>query len=86
MSGGDKLLDVEVDPQDVVAVPTDYNGTKMRVSKFKVVSESKGIIKKALVESSYEIEEDFESSDNCPSCGAGDQYGNFCSECGEQIW
>lgn len=35
---GPKLVEVEVDPADVVAVPTDYNGTKMRVCKFKVVA------------------------------------------------
>ena len=56
---GDILLDVEVDPADVVAVPTDYNGTKMRVCKFKVVAESQGLIKKPLVSSSYDL------SSNC---------------------
>lgn len=32
------LIMVEVDPVDVVCVPNDYNGTKMRVCKFKVLS------------------------------------------------
>lgn len=32
------LVEVEVDPADVVAVPTDYNGTKMRTCRFKVLS------------------------------------------------
>lgn len=36
---GPRLVKVEVDPVDVVCVPTDYNGTKMRVCKFKVLSE-----------------------------------------------
>jgi hypothetical protein len=35
---GEKLVEVEVDPADVVAVPTDYNGTKMRVCRFKVAA------------------------------------------------
>jgi len=35
---GPKLVEVEVDPADVIAVPTDYNGTKMRVCKFKVIA------------------------------------------------
>jgi hypothetical protein len=56
-NGDDRLLDVEINPEDVVAVPTDYNGTKMRVCKFKVVAESKGLINKPLVESSFEDEE-----------------------------
>lgn len=37
----DKVVIVKVNPSDVVAVPTDYNGTKMRVSKFEVVDELK---------------------------------------------
>jgi hypothetical protein len=36
---GPKLVEVKVNPSDVVAVPTDYNGTKMRVSKFEVIQE-----------------------------------------------
>lgn len=35
-----RIVEVEVDPADVVCVPTDYNGTKMRVCKFKVVAET----------------------------------------------
>lgn len=34
-----KVVLVEVDPADVVAVPTDYNGTKMRVCRFKVLKD-----------------------------------------------
>jgi hypothetical protein len=36
-----RLLLVEVDPIDVVCVPIDYNGTKMRVCAFKVLTELK---------------------------------------------
>jgi len=32
------LVEVEIDPEDVVAVPNDYNGEKMRVCKYKVVA------------------------------------------------
>ena len=35
---GEKMVVVKVNPRDVVAVPTDYNGTKMRVCKFEVVA------------------------------------------------
>jgi hypothetical protein len=35
---GPQLVEVKVNPADVVAVPTDYNGTKMRVCKFEVVA------------------------------------------------
>jgi hypothetical protein len=36
---GPKLVEVKVNPADVVAVPTDYNGTKMRVCRFEVIQE-----------------------------------------------
>lgn len=34
----DPIIEVKVNPKDVVAVPIDYNGTKMRVCKFEVVA------------------------------------------------
>lgn len=76
--GSDRVIvDVEVDPADVVAVPTDYNGTKMRVCKFKVVAISNGLRKETLVESSYEDEEIFcedcdEEVDGCVCWSIGD--------------
>ncbi len=85
-TGSDKLLDVEVDPSDVVAVPTDYNGTKMRVCRFKVVAESQGLIDKPLVESSYESEEEFEDDTECANCGHYiTDMDNFCPNCGEVL-
>jgi hypothetical protein len=36
---GNKIVEVRVDPKDVVAVPTDYNNTKMRVCKYEVLRE-----------------------------------------------
>lgn len=39
-SGGvDRILIVKVNPRDVVAVPSDYNNSKMRVSRYEVVGE-----------------------------------------------
>jgi len=37
--GNGKLLLVEVAPEDVVSVPVDYKGTKMRTSRYTVLSE-----------------------------------------------
>jgi hypothetical protein len=94
-SGDDKLLDVEVSPADVVAVPTDYNGTKMRVCRFKVVAESQGLIDKPLVQSSFVPRDDFDTLDHqleddewgtCPSCGEAGVAGmNYCFNCGETL-
>lgn len=44
------LLEVEVDPVDVVAVPVDYDGTKMRVCKYVV----KGICESKLDDGIYD--------------------------------
>lgn len=41
---GAKTLIVEVNPKDVVAVPVDYNGTKMRVCEFKVLEVCQGVL------------------------------------------
>jgi hypothetical protein len=38
---GDTVVEVKVAPEDVVCVPTDYDGTKMRVCEFKVVAVNK---------------------------------------------
>lgn len=94
-SGDDKLLDVEVSPADVVAVPTDYNGTKMRVCRFKVVAESQGLIDKPLVQSSFVPRDDFDTLDHqleddewgtCSSCGEAGVAGmNYCFNCGETL-
>lgn len=39
---GDVVLEVEVEPQDVVTVPPDYNEQKMRVCRYKVLGRSNG--------------------------------------------
>lgn len=41
-AGSSRYLEVLINPYDVVAVPTDYNGTKMRVCAYKVYREIKG--------------------------------------------
>ena len=38
-SSGDKFLVVEINPKDVVAVPPDYNNTKMRTCEMRVIKE-----------------------------------------------
>lgn len=39
-STGDPVMQVEVDVKDIVSIPTDYNGEKVRVCKYKVVAEA----------------------------------------------
>lgn len=57
-SFGARLVEVEVNPVDVVAVPVDYNGTKMRVSKFKVLN----VCDSELQEDLYDFSKNFNDS------------------------
>jgi hypothetical protein len=57
---GSATVEVEVDPKDVVCVPTDYNGTKMRVCKFIVKAVSKAMLNQDL----YGHDNESEESDN----------------------
>ncbi len=52
------LLEVEINPEDVVAVPNDYDGEKMRVCKYEV----KAICESKLEEELYE-DEDYDWDD-----------------------
>ena len=40
--GGDRIVICEVDPRDVVAVPTDCNNQKLRTCRYRVVAEFNG--------------------------------------------
>lgn len=83
---GPVTVAVEVDPRDVVAVPTDYNGTKMRVCKFKVVNVVSTTNNNSLVESSYDGETDIsldysDDSDEATCYGCGDyEFNCYCPE------
>lgn len=59
----DNLLLVEVDPVDVVSVPTDYNNSKMRVCKYRVLELCRKELESLVYEGpedSYEEEDDGE--------------------------
>jgi len=91
---GEKLVEVKVNPRDVVAVPTDYDGTKMRTCRFEVVQECENIREEALYPQfdSDDIcnpREDDEvdsehNEDECSNCGSiRENHANYCSDCGE---
>jgi hypothetical protein len=60
---GPKLVEVKVNPRDVVCVPKDYNGTKMRVCKFEVVNVAESINNQVLYGSEYHCSLDAEYQD-----------------------
>lgn len=94
---GPRLVEVKVNPEDVVAVPTDYNGTKMRTCKFEVVQECANIRTELLYgkadpvvseanEEEYEEEEADENEDRCcTESRENDGFANFCSDCGADL-
>lgn len=62
-SFGSKTVEVKVNPKDVVAVPRDYNGTKMRVCKFEVVALSNSMRTEELYSEPYEDYSDYDCDD-----------------------
>lgn len=59
-------VEVKVDPADVVAVPVDYNGEKMRVCKYEVIGISKG--ERTEIYSPSSLDEGDECDENCEDC------------------
>lgn len=98
---GSKLVEVKVNPVDVVCVPVDYNGTKMRVCKFEVVTEaadmrtesvygvkpSEGLTPEDLAQAvDPEGDEDSNYDSECPDCGyENDPSHSYCGDCGEDL-
>jgi hypothetical protein len=84
---GPKLIEVRVNPADVVAVPTDYNGTKMRVCRFEVIQECANIREELVYEEKDGLQEEAESDDDdCEGCGEerSDPFASYCGQCGEE--
>ena len=63
---GQKVVIVEIDPADVVSIPTDCSFQKLRTCKYKVVDEYTGPLDKPLYESRYENSEDV--CEDCEDC------------------
>lgn len=94
---GERLVEVKVNPSDVVAVPTDYNGTKMRTCKFEVVQECEKIREElvygqpnrspadwAKVEDSPEADEGCKGCDECDEPCEDESDDDHCENCGEE--
>ena len=85
----DVMLEVEVNPADVVAIPTDYNQAKMRVCRYKVL----GVVTTPFVEGtslrvtdpSYVPPSDFddeeEEEDVCADCECEVCECDYCDYC-----
>lgn len=88
---GPKLVEVKVNPSDVVAVPTDYNGTKMRTCKFEVVQECENLRSELVygepMKTFQAPEDDQDDEEACVSgdgCEGGTECDGHCQGCGEE--
>lgn len=83
---GQRLVEVKVNPSDVVAVPKDYEGTKMRVCRFEVVRECDGIKESPTYDYDRpDVYDEYEEG-QCPECGEDiETFDSYCSCCGESL-
>lgn len=61
--GSDIMIDIEIDPRDVVSVPRDYNSSKCRVCRYVVIGVSGGEIQDNVI-STKEVKEKKAKVDN----------------------
>lgn len=73
------LVDVKINPKDVVAIPTDYNGQKMRVCEFQVVAINAGLIQRPCYDPENVVDAD-EDEDEDLYDGQDDETGAVVSD------
>lgn len=91
----DVMLEIEVNPSDVVSIPADYNQSKMRVCKYVVL----GLMDKehstethlrytaspSLNYDEAEFDDDEDEDDSCQGCGGYTEAGyDLCLACEEE--
>ena len=83
-SGNDKLVLVEIDPADVVSIPTDCQFQKLRTARYKVVAEYERPLDEHVYESRFSTENDDEIDDEWDdesSCTECESYSIDCDDC-----
>lgn len=93
--GDDRMVLVEIDPADVVSIPTDCEFQKLRTCRYKVVAECERPLTEHVYESRFNTENDDDVDEEwddsvsfsvCSDCGIlGGGYGvcDYCSDCCE---
>ena len=83
--GSDKMVLVEIDPADVVSIPTDCEFQKLRTCRYKVVAEYERPLDEHVYESRFSTENDDDVDEewdddelSCPEC---DCCSIDCDEC-----
>jgi len=81
-SSDDRLVLVEIDPTDVVSIPTDCNFQKLRTCRYKVVSE----YERPLTEHVYESRFSTENDDDVDEEWDDDEDDIICADCHEESY
>ena len=89
--GSDKMVLVEIDPADVVSIPTDCEFQKLRTCRYKVVAEYERPLDEHVYESRFSNENDDDvdeewnddelSCPECDCCSIDCDYCNCCNDC-----
>jgi hypothetical protein len=89
--GSDKMVLVEIDPADVVSIPTDCEFQKLRTCRYKVVAEYERPLDEHVYESRFSTENDDDvdeewdddelSCSECDCCSIDCDYCICCNEC-----
>ena len=89
---GSVVMEVHVNPRDVVSVPSDCGSAKMRVCRYTVVQQVEAKYIEALVGYTYDDSDDSDDSDDydydtCYECGVAfvDESGDSCDECEQDL-
>jgi len=88
----DKMVLVEIDPADVVSIPTDCKHMKLRTCKYKVIAEYERPLTEAVYPSQYDtdydddVDREWDDADctwsDCGNCKCGDcACCNNCCDC-----
>jgi len=89
--GSDKMVLVEIDPADVVSIPTDCEFQKLRTCRYKVVAEYERPLDEHVYESRFSTENDDDvdeewdddelSCSECDCCSIDCDECNCCNDC-----
>ena len=82
--GSDKMVLVEIDPADVVSIPTDCQFQKLRTARYKVVAEYERPLDEHVYESRFSTENDDDVDDEWDdesSCTECESYSIDCDDC-----
>jgi hypothetical protein len=80
-----RVVIVEINPKDVVSIPTDCSFQKLRTCAYKVVGEYEGALDKPLYESNYQTEDDLGDFCECgrnlsdETCECDDAFDCYCN-------